>query len=203
MANRFRELVKSLLYAGLKPGAPEGPASPAHRLGALSRLFERVVSSGAESDPLYLTNRTFAERAKRWAWIAVPSVVLAGILLFTLSNRLPRDPAPSTPTSIEIAKKYLPNLSEIKIDSNKDVEVLDAHIDRTAGVRLVGTVRNVTDREIHGTELVFELADREGSEVGTMTVQVAALAAKASASFAAPIESPAAQFVLVDEVRTR
>src|SRR5262249_17475090 len=70
MANRLRDLIESVVFAGLKPGAPSSPRQN-KRLGSLGRQLDRFLDGGAQSDPLYLSNRSLMQRARFVAGILV------------------------------------------------------------------------------------------------------------------------------------
>jgi hypothetical protein len=98
MLKRVRQFIESVVFAGLKPDAHLQPAVKGRRwLGPLSGLVDRVLSRPAPSDPLYLSNRTFEQKVKLWAAIAVPCLILAGVILLLLSRIFPANgpgPAP-------------------------------------------------------------------------------------------------------------
>jgi hypothetical protein len=94
----------------------------------------------------------------------------------------------------------LPNLpKDIKIESHTDVQVTEASV---KGGIVTGSVRNNTDRPYHAAELVFDLTDSVGSQVGAITTTVRDLGAKATVRFSVPIKQRDAAFVLVREVHT-
>ncbi len=167
--------------------------------------MDRVLSRPAPSDPLYLSNRTFDQKVKLWLAIAVPCLILAGVAVLGLSHffqaKLP-GPAPE-PSAAVLAAKLLPNVDKtIKIEVNKDVQVLDAHVESEGGMKVVGTVKNNTDRLIHTTEIILNLTDIMGSHLGAVSAQVDNLAPNATVKFQIPIEQKDAAFALVREVST-
>jgi hypothetical protein len=89
------------------------------------------------------------------------------------------------------------------IEVNKDVQVLEAHVELEGGSKLTGTARNNTDHLIHTAEIVFNLTDQSGSQVGAVSAQVENLAPNATVRFQVPIEQTNAAFALVREVRTQ
>src|ERR1700693_1711553 len=80
MFNRIKQFFESVAYAGLKPsGVKPLGAAEAKRSGWLApieRRIEKFLNKGGSSDPLYLSNRTFMQRAGGWLIIGVPAVVL-------------------------------------------------------------------------------------------------------------------------------
>jgi len=206
MLKRFRRFVDSVVFAGLKPDAPREQAKGRQWLGPLRESVDRVLSRPAPSDPLYLSNRTFDQRVKLWLAIAVPVLILAGIIALGLSHffqaRL-AEPAPE-PSAAVLAAKLLPNVDKsLKIEVNQDAQVVDAHVDREGGMKVVGTVRNNTDRVIHATEVILNLTDTTGSFLGAVSAHVDNLAPNATMEFQIPIEQKDAAFALVREVQTQ
>ena len=206
MLKRFRRFVDSVVFAGLKPDAPREQAARLRWLGPLRGLLERVLRAPAPSDPLYLSNRTFDQKAKLGLAIAVPCLIVVGVTALGLSHFFQaKGPGPSAePTGAELAAKLLPNVGKIgNIEVNKDVQVLEAHVELEGGAKVTGTARNNTDRLIHAAEIVFNLTDQGGSQVGAVSAQVENLAPHATVRFQVPIEQTNAAFALVREVQTQ
>src|SRR5450759_5993708 len=108
---RIREFLESIVFAGMKPGGQTAPKRQLTWLGPLRGPVERLLSGGpAPSDPLYLTNRTQAQKLKFWSLIAIPCVVLAlGVIVLSRSLNPPA-PKPVNPlTAAEIPANLLPN----------------------------------------------------------------------------------------------
>ena len=206
MLKQLRQSVNSILFAGLKPDAPREQAKRLRWLGPLRGLLERVLRAPAPSDPLYLSNRTFDQKAKLGLAIAVPCLIVVGVTALGLSHFFhAKGPGPSAePTGAELAAKLLPNVGKIgNIVVNKDVQVLEAHVELEGGAKLTGTAKNNTDRLIHTAEIVFNLTDQGGSQVGAVSAQVDNLAPNATVKFQIPIEQTNAAFALVREVQTQ
>jgi hypothetical protein len=206
MLKRFRRFIDSVVFAGLKPDAPREQAKRLRRLGPLRGLLERVLLRPAPSDPLYLSNRTFDQKVKVALMIAVPCLIVVGVTALGLSHFFQaKGPGPAAEISgAELAKKLLPNMdTTVKVEVNKDVQVLDAHVEREGGMKVVGTVKNNTDRLIRTTQIVLNLTDRTGSQLGAVSARVDNLAPNATGSFQIPIEQTDAAFTLVREVQTQ
>jgi hypothetical protein len=206
MLKRFRRFIDSVVFAGLKPDAPREQAKRLRWLGPLRGLLERVLLRPAPSDPLYLSNRTFDQKVKVGLVIAVPCLIVVCVTALGLSHFFQaKGPGPAAEMSgVELAKKLLPNMdTSLKIEVNKDVQVLDAHIEREGGMKVAGAVKNNTDRLIRTTEIVLNLTDATGSQLGAVSARVDNLAPNATANFQIPIEQTDAAFALVREVQTQ
>jgi hypothetical protein len=206
MLKRIRQFIDSIVFAGLKPDAPREQAKRWQWLGTLRGLLERILLRPAPSDPLYLSNRTFDQKVKHALAIAVPCVILAGGVLLLLSHFFhAKGPGPGLePSPAELAAKLLPNVDKtITIEVNKEVQVLEAHIEHEGGTKVAGTVKNNTDRLIHSTDIILNLTDRMGSHLGAVSAQVENLAPNATVKFQAPIEQKDAVFALVREIETQ
>jgi hypothetical protein len=206
MLKRLRGFVTSVVFAGLKPDAPREQAKRMRWLGPLRGLLERVLLRPAPSDPLYLSNRTLDQKVKLGLAIAVPCVIVVAVTALGLSHFFHANgPGPADePSGAELAAKLLPNVDKISIiEVNKDVQVLDAHIEREGGGKVAGTVKNNTGRLIHTTEIILNLTDKTGSLLGAVSAQVDDLAPNATVNFRVPIEQADAAFALVREVQTQ
>jgi hypothetical protein len=200
---RIREFLESIVYAGMKPGGQTAPKRQLTWLGPLRGPVDRLLSGGpAPSDPLYLTNRTPAQRLKFWGLIVIPGVVVLAIG-YQLSRSL-HAPAPAPakePTAAEITAKLLPNIAkDIQLAPPTDVQVLEIRVD---GARLVGVVKNTTKNEIAVTELVIDLTNVAGSQVGAVNGIVDRIPPSGTKEFQFPILQRNAAFALVREIRSR
>ena len=200
---RIREFLESIVFAGMKPGDQAVPKRNLRWLGPLRDSIERFLSSPAPTDPLYLTNRTPAQKLKSWGLIAIPCLILAVGIAVTLSNVIDPPDAKHVPAPPpgQITAKVLPNMAakDLKLAS-PDVQVLEVRVE---GSRLIGAVRNTTAREIAAAELVFALTDSAGSQVGDVTGTVEKLPPSSSKEFEIPIKQHDAAFALVREVKSR
>ena len=201
---RIREFFESIVFAGMKPGAQSVPKQNLRWLGPLRDPIERLLSGGpAPSDPLYLSNRTPAQKLKSWSLIAIPCLVLALGVGVTLSNFLdPPEAKPiKEPPPGQVTAKLLPNVEkDLKPTPPADVQVLEVRVD---GSRLVGVVKNTTAREIAVAELVIDLTDSAGSQVGAVTATVEKLPPSSTKEFQIPIKQQDAAIALVREVKSR
>ena len=173
-------MIESVVFAGMKPGAP----SP---------------------DPLYLTNRTIWQRVKLGLLFGLPCIFLFYVMALALDGYfvkptpIPKmDPAPA-----ELAAKTLPNLDHVKVESNRDIDILEVHIDRADGTVLAGTVVNMTGRPLETAEIVFDLSDGFGAHLGGVTERLENLEPQKPHRFRMAIDHKDARFAMVSEVRTK
>jgi hypothetical protein len=202
--NRIRKFLESIVFAGMKPGGQTAPKRELTWLGPLRGPVERLLSGGpAPTDPLYLTNRTLGQKLLSWSLIGIPCLVLLAGIGITLSSLLDL-PAPKPDkelTAAEITAKLLPNMDkDFKLAPTSDVQVLEAKVD---GTRLVGKVKNTSTREIAGAELVIDLTDVDGSQVGAVSAFVEKIPPSGTRSFEVPIKQRNAAAALVREVTLR
>jgi hypothetical protein len=205
MAKTFRQLMESVVYAGLKPGAPRSQARRMKWLGPLRRPLELLLNVRGSDDPFYLTNRTLEQRVRFWLLISLPCVVVAaGIAFGVLGFIQKRDAPPQELTPAQIAAKMLPDLNRpIDLNVNTEIELLEVRVARTEPMRLVGEVHNRTDRAIAHAEMVFDVTDARGSRLGAVSVPVDRIPPNTTVPFLLPIEQRTAAFALVRELRTQ
>lgn len=169
--------------------------------------MERLLSGGpAPTDPLYLTNRSLKQKIRSWVLIGVPCLVVLGGVAYVLSSLMsPREVKPTKELSAsEVAAKMLPDLSkDLKMGTNHDVEVVEVKVEKLGGTKLVGTVRNTTDHEIAFAEIIVDLTNLNGSQLGAVTGTVEKIPAKGTKTFETPIAQSDAAVGLVREVNFR
>ena len=204
--NRIRAFFESIAFAGLKPAGQKTQGPQLKWLGPLRGPFERFLAGGAQNDPLYLTNRSLGRKMRSWSLVALPCLVLAIAIGVALSTFL--DPPEVKPvkelTSKEVAAKLLPDMEkDIHLPSNTDVQVVEASVIHNGGSRLVGVIKNTTTREIAAVELVFDLTDTTGSQVGAVNGIVQKLPPSSNKVFQFPIKQRDAAFALVREINLR
>jgi hypothetical protein len=202
--NRIRKFFESIVFAGLKPGAQAAPKRQLAWLGPLRGPVERLLSGGpAPSDPLYLTNRTLGRKLLSWSLVGIPCLLLLAGIGITLSSLLdpPEPKAAKELTAAEITAKLLPNMDkDFKLAPPSDVQVLEAKVD---GTRLVGKVKNTSSREIAGAELVVDLTDADGSQVGAVSAVVGKIPPSGTRDFEIPITQRNAANAMVRGVTLR
>lgn len=184
MRNPLRVFLERIAYAGLKPS---GPGTGTDRL-----------------DPLYLSNRSQARKILIGSVIVLPfALIVTGIVLFTSGYFRPAPPpAAANPTSEEMAAKILPNLKGVRIETERQITVMDAHITRGATVSLDGTLKNNVTRLLRSVEVVFDLTDSSGSQLGAVSVRIDKLESEAIANFHLPLKQRNAAHALFRESRS-
>ncbi|MCU1235954.1 MAG: hypothetical protein JWP63_3921 [Candidatus Solibacter sp.] len=204
---RVREFLESIVFAGLKPSGQKTDAAQMKWLGPLRGPVERLLSGGpAPTDPLYLTNRPLSHKLRSWALVAVPCLLLVIGIGYTLSSLM--DPPEAKPqkemTAKEVASKLLPNVDpNLKLASNPDIQVVEIAVHHDAGSRLVGAIRNTATHDVAAVELVVDLTDVTGSQVGGVSGTILKVPANSDKSFSIPIKQKDAAFALVREITSK
>ena len=205
MGKSLRDFVESIAYAGMKPDVPRSQARRMQWLGPFRKPLERFLNAAGPDDPFYLTNRTWGERVTLWALLALPCVVVAGVIALGVWGFIQRkEPPPAKQlTPAQIAARMLPDLNKpIDLNVNTDLEVVEVRV-REDGKMLLGEVRNVTGRPISHAELVVDLTDVRGSRLGAVSAPIGRIAPKGTASFELPIQQRGAAFALVRELSSQ
>ena len=195
---RLRKLWESVVYMGMQPGA-----DPQRRISRLFGPFrgpvERFIAGGvAPSDPLYLSNRTLGQKIRFSIVVAIPCVLVLGLLAIGAGNYFHVQEKPVRELTIaELREKILPNLAKnIRIETH-DLEVVEARVEPG---HVLGTVRNIANHPIEDATLVFDLTDGVGTRLGAVSAKIAHVDANSTAAFHIDIDQPNAGFALVREV---
>jgi hypothetical protein len=205
MWNSLRHFFEKMAYAGLKPrNSATKPAVKPKSGSALQGWIDSKLNQAGSSDPLYLSNRTFAQKMRAWAIFGIPAAAVLGVAALVLFRTPGLDAPPPAQSNAEIAAKMLPDLNQdLHIRTQRDLEIGDVHVVSGSPLQLSGVAKNNSDREIAAAELVFDLTDQTGSRQGAVTTEVKNIAAKSSVTFTFPIEQTNATFALVREVHVR
>ncbi len=89
---------------------------------------------------------------------------------------------------------------DVKFTPPSEVQVIEVKVD---GARVVGVVKNTTAREIAMTNVVFDLTNSTGSQIGAVSATVENLPPSGHKEFQIPIKQRDAAFALVREVKSR
>ena len=176
-------------------------------VGRQRARIDSWISGGAgPSDPLYLTNRTWGQKLKTWSVVAVPLLILLGGVALTLSSLV--NPPETKPvadlTAAEVAAKVLPNLKDLKVESNRSLEVMEVRVVRSGNVtKMVGLVKNLTTHEIATAEIGCDLTDSGGTQLGSVSVLVEKIPASGTKQFELDLKQTETAFVLIREISTR
>lgn len=212
MLKRIKQFFESVAYAGLRPsgGKPltEADTKTPGWSAPIRQRVDRFLNKGGSSDPLYLSNRTFLQKARVWLILGLPSVIFLACLGLVLggyfNTRPPLSMPPAGLTNAEIAQKMLPDLNkDLHLDVQRDVDVQDVYLVHTGPAKLAGLALNKTDHVIGKVDIVFDLTDKNGSRQGAVSTQLVNLAARSTVSFQFPIEQQTASFALVREVHVQ
>jgi hypothetical protein len=198
MKKSFRQLVERVVYAGMKPGVKPSETRRMRWLGPYRKIVERFLSGAAPDDPFYLSNRTLGERAKFWVLVSLPVVVVAGVVAWGVLGYIElRDKEPTELTPQQVAAEMLPDLNKpMDLNVSHDLELLEARVKQGEPNKLVGSVRNLTDKTINHTDLVFDLTDARGSRLGAVSVPLESIPAQRTVNFELPIQQRSAAFAL-------
>src|SRR5215471_12809898 len=214
----LRRKLESIVFAGLKPSggvrigglkpsrgwrSQEAPV-PESWFGRLLVRIDRFIAGGPVSYPQYLTHRTWGQKLRIWTLVAIPLLLLSGGVALTLSRYFgpPKVRPAAQPTAAEIIHE-LPNFKDLKIERNHLLDVGEVRVERGPGARMLGQVKNLTDREIPRAEIDCDLTDREGTRLGSTTVVVEHVPASGTKRFEVNLKQTTAAIVLVREVRAQ
>ena len=198
--NAIRRFLESLAFAGLKPGAQNAPRPQPKWLGPLRKPIENLLSGGpTPNDPLYLTNRTAAQKLKSWSLALIPCLLMAVGVGYWLRSIHPPEAAPVNAHPAVQAKSQLPRDfgKDIKFPPPPDVRVLEVRVD---GARLLGAVQNTSTRKIPLVRLIVDLVTIHNTAVGAAEVTVTDLPPSGRKSFEVPIKQRDAAYALVRDI---
>lgn len=183
------------------------------RFDAVAKKLESLVAGNASSDPLYLTNRTIGQKLRLGLLIGAPVLASAALIYLALDKRFDRPlsaeqqvAAKAAPAKAagEITAKVLPNVEkDFTPEYSRDIEVLEASVSRGADRTLSGKLRNNTDHIVRVADVVFDVTDEDGSQLGGVAVRVENIAARSVAPFKVTVEQRGARSALVRELHSR
>ena len=111
MSKSFRDIVESIIFAGLKPGARSPYGKPSASFERIRARAQSFINGAAPADPLYLTNRTRGQRIRLWTMIAAPILVVGGIVALAMLGYVElRDRGPADVAVPQVTDKMLPSL---------------------------------------------------------------------------------------------
>jgi hypothetical protein len=195
---KLRALFESMAYAGLKPQRPG--VAPVKPKSLWRQRLDRLINGPANTDPLYLSNRTIWQRVRASAVFLVPAVLVVGALVLAWSGVFQGKDAPKLKelTAAERAARVLPNFNtKIQLPSNHDLDVQDAHVEHGSPTHVAGLVKNNTDHAIASAEMAFDLLDNRGSRLGAVSTHVEKLSPHSTTPFRFTVAQDTAEHVLV------
>jgi hypothetical protein len=171
--------------------------------GRLGRWIESIVYAGLErpSDPLYLSNRTPRQRTVLVLLLAVPFLIVGGVLLAAWWRGVPDGPERVPPEKSTPAARGTASNTASERKAPEGVEVVEAHVDRTGRPKLIATIRNRGTRPVSRVVVAFALLDRNGSRIGAIQALVDDLTPGSSRNLAIPIIQSDAVSVMVSEIQ--
>ncbi|HWQ52424.1 MAG TPA: FxLYD domain-containing protein [Bryobacteraceae bacterium] len=191
MAGSIRKLFASLKNPGVTPTGKPAPS-----------LWDRLLAGPTPSDPLYLSNRTWKQKLRLGLVVMVPVLVVVAVAAYAmLTPPTLTDTPPETLTPAQVAARTPVLPKGFTLPQNTDLQIMEVTVDRTGGMFVAGTLKNNASRRVAGAELVFDLADQDGSQVGSASTRVESVEPNGTLHFRFPIPHKNAAFVLVRELR--
>ena len=177
------------------------------RFAPLRARIELLISGRPQDDPLYLSNRSWQQKARISALIALPALLVillvtaAATDVFRLQNKVNPFEHPLKETQpTAVALKHVPD----PVFAPTGLEVVSIRITKDAKEPVVtGIVRNNTDQKVASAQVSYYLADTDGSLVGTDTTEVTNVAAHGSTTFRMPLKAAKAEYVIVRDVHAQ
>jgi hypothetical protein len=171
-------------------------------LDRLRRRLDSFLSGSPPADPLCVSNRTLRQKLLLSCLVAAPFLLLAGLLVLGLNN-FSRSATPDVYDSKTLPPRVVvgrpvsdPRLQPV------DLEVLNIRIVKDVKPRVVtGVVRNNTGKSFKSAQIIYLLADENGSLIGTEVARVANLGPHDSVTFRARLQAERADAVEVREIR--
>ncbi len=164
--------------------------------------LDRWIAGQPSSDPLEISNRSSGQKAALGFLIALPFILVVAVIVLVMPRK-PPTVEHDVLTPAEIADRMLPGIDKAKVDpANRDVDVLDAHMEFKGTPTAVGAVRNKADRTITGAEVTLTVVNAEGSILGAVVQRFDKLAPRSTSPFRTPVPFKTAYTVLVRDVKT-
>ena len=182
------------------------------RVDGLAKRLERFFTGGAPNDPLYVSNRTSGQKLRFALLIGTPMLAIVVFVGLAMGNffdppvRPEKVYAPAKEPTGEITGKILPHVEKdlpASSEYSRDVEVLEAAVSHAGDHTLSGKVRNTTEHLVKVADLVFDVTDEEGSQLGGVSVRIENIPAHAITPFKIALAQRDARSALVREVHSR
>jgi hypothetical protein len=166
----------------------------------LRRLFDRLLNGPIPDDPLYVSNRTTAQKVRTMALVLIPCALLIGLLGLALSGGLRTESANRQASSSQQTSASLNVSSHLELPSNSGLEVMEVRIVHAASPSLAGKVRNNTGRILKDATVDFDLIDGTRTRLGAVRASLKSVAPHSIAEFDVPIEQHTAVAALVRDI---
>jgi hypothetical protein len=198
MSNLFRglrEKIEKVVFAGLKPDAPVSVKKS--RLDSLLESAENFAGRGLEPEDKGLPGPVTVRKKV----LLASGVLLAAGLVELLVHILlrPAPPLDATDGPVKPIQILQPGVTTEK----REIEVVEIQFHKNSQPKeIVGTLRNRTDKLFSKCNVSFEVATKEGAQLGGVATTVYNLGPHAVKEFRIPVPQDQAGFVLVRELRT-
>jgi len=169
-------------------------------MATFRQRLDQIIAGRQSSDPFEVSNRSVGQKIALAFLIALPFLLVLAVIVLVMPGKPPTIEH-DVLTPAEIAQRMLPGIDKTKVETNRDVEVLDAHLELKGAPLAVGTARNNTDKTITGAEVTLTVVDGDGSILGAVAHRFDKLAPHSTSTFRAPIPFKTAYMVLVREVK--
>jgi len=181
------------------------------RADALAKRLELFFTGGRSHDPLYVTNRTTGQKVRFFLLVGTPVLAISIFIGLAMMNYFDPPPKPENPAVAkeptgEITAKVLPHVDKelpVANEYSRDIEVLEASVSRAGEHAISGKVRNTTDHPVALAELIFDITDDEGSQLGGVSVRIQNVPPHAIVPFKTVLQQQNARSALVREVHSR
>jgi len=171
-------------------------------MGTFRERFDRLLAGRPSDDPLQVSNRSAGQRAGLAFLIGLPFLLVIAVIVLVMPGK-PPTVEHDVLSSEQIAERMLPGIDKMKVETNRDVEVTEAHVEKTgAAVAIAGSVRNNTNHAISGVEINLQVADEDGSILGILSQRFEKLAPASTAKFRTAVPYKTAYIVIVRDVKT-
>jgi hypothetical protein len=141
---------------------------------------------------------TWKQKIRAPLLIGIPTAILFVALALVFTNVFsPKTAPPKVLTPSELMANLLPDLQDtVHIDEYTDAEITSLSVVREVGPpRIAGAIKNKTDHAI-SVDLDIDLADKNGSRVGSVTERVSNAQPNAVTQFEFPAGYPTAMHAI-------
>jgi hypothetical protein len=165
--------------------------------------LDKALSGRAHDDPLFLSNRTIAQKMKSWLAIGVPCLVVIAVVTFALTRRGgAKDNRVTDLTPAQVAARMLPDYTKtVNLAVDRAVTIDEVQVEHSVPAKLIGVARNNSDHLVPSADLLCELETRRGARLGGVTAHVGEIPPHATRKFEVEIVQDTASIAIVREIR--